>query len=105
MAQFTKSRGHICFGKRHPQGVWEYVDQEGQVYRCALENVLDGTGNRAGRWECSRNMFDLNRSMIVGEEVTEKSEKARQRRNAMGRARYQVYKDLGLYRNRNESWE
>ena len=49
----AKSKGHICFS-----GNFEFYERGGEVFRAHVTNVLDTSGYRHGRWECSKAHFE-----------------------------------------------
>lgn len=61
-----KSKGHICF-----RGSFEFFEGAGEVFRAHVSNVIDTTGRRSGRWECSIAHFERFRAVILGFDATE----------------------------------
>lgn len=65
-----ESKGHICFAKRYTDTEMletvEFFDRDGVVFRAPFSDVIMPDGYRTGRRECSRELFEKYRGILLG---------------------------------------
>lgn len=63
-----ESKGHICFAKRYigeMLDTTEFFERDGNVFRAPISDAIMPDGYRTGRFECSKELFDRFKPMLL----------------------------------------